>query len=439
MYMSKKDVPETGDTVTITYDGKELVGILMPRIAALADDVIVIKLDNGYNIGIRKDRISSLQVREKYQPKQQKKATGDKGSLDVPLPRISLLSFGGTISSRIDYRTGGVHADYTAEDFIAMAPDIGKKATITAHSVMNIMSEDAESIHWKAIAAAIHQEIVKDDVDGVVITVGTDTLHYITAALSFFLKDLTKPVVVTASQRSIDRGSSDAFMNLSCAITAACSDIAEVMSCMHGTINDDYCLLIRGTKVRKMHTSRRDAFRPINEKALAKVFHDGKLEIINKQYTTRGTHTTCILDNTFEPNIALILAYPGQQKDIVDFYLKKGCKGIVVAATALGHVQTNTEQSMIPSFVRAIKAGVPVIIASQTLYGRTHPHVYTNLRKLSLEVGCIFAEDMMPEVAYVKLGYILSKAHTLDEISKLMVQNLRGEINSRHLSDEFLI
>ena len=434
--MGKENIPETGDYVKVVYDGKEIEGILMPRIAALADDVLVLKLDHGYNIGIRKDRVSALQLLEKYKQKQVAKKPL---SAKKDLPHVSLLSFGGTISSRIDYRTGGVHADYTAEDFVSMAPEIGEKATITARSVMNMMSEDVESSHWKTMAAAIHQEIVKDEVAGVVITVGTDTLHYITAALSFFLKDLTKPVVVTASQRSIDRGSSDAFMNLSCAVTAACSDIAEVMSCMHGTINDDYCLLIRGTKVRKMHTSRRDAFRPINEKALAKVFQDGTLEITNEHYTKRGTYAACVLDNTFEQDIALVLAYPGQQKDIVDFYLKKGCKGIVVAATALGHVQTNTENSMIPSFARAIKAGVPVIIASQTLYGRTHPHVYTNLRKLSLDVGCIFAEDMMPEVAYVKLGYVLSKEQALDKVAALMVENMRGEINPRHLSDEFLI
>jgi glutamyl-tRNA(Gln) amidotransferase subunit D len=426
---------QTGDKVKVTYGNKEVEGVLMPVVDLMNKEVTIIKLENGYNIGINNSKIKSIKLIEKYKPKYGKKQPNKNNS---KLPNVSILSFGGTISSRIDYRTGGVYADYTADDFIEMEPKLKEVANLKAKHVMSIMSEDANSKDWIKIASEIYKELQDDDVDGVVCTVGTDTMHFITAAISFFLKGLNKPVVFTASQRSIDRGSSDAFMNLRCAITAAANfDCAEVMTCMHGTTNDDYCLLIRGTKVRKMHTSRRDAFRPINEKPFARVFSDGKIEVINTNYNKRNQRKL-ELDIKFQDKVALILAYPGQDIEIIDYYIKKGYKGIVIAATALGHVPVNGAGSLLPNIKKAVKSGVPIIIASQTLYGRTHPHVYTNLRKLSIESGCIFAEDMLPEVAYIKLGYVMGHVTKIEDVAKFMVENLHGEINLRHMSDDFL-
>ena len=432
-YMVTK--PETGDIVKVTYDKKVVEGILMPRVELMSKDVTIIKLENGYNIGIKNSRIKKIELIKKYQPKQIKKISIKS---NPKLPTVAVLSFGGTISSKIDYRTGGVNADYTAEDFVEMNPELKDIANIKAKHVASMMTEDMTWDDWKEIATAIHKELLKKEVSGVVATVGTDIMHFITAAVSFLLKDLNKPVIFTASQRSIDRGSSDAFMNLKCAIQAAAQfDAAEVLSCMHGTTNDDYCLLIRGTKVRKMHTSRRDAFRPINEKPLAKIYVNGKIEKINTNYKKIGEGKT-ELDAKYEDKVALILAYPGQDKDILDYYVTKGYKGIVISATALGHVPTNCKNSLIPGIKKAVKKGIPVIIASQTIYGRTHPHVYTNLRKLSIESGCIFGDDMLPEVAYVKLAYVLGHTKKMDEIKQMMQKNLRGEINQRHMTEDFL-
>ncbi|MBW2993659.1 Glu-tRNA(Gln) amidotransferase subunit GatD, partial [Candidatus Woesearchaeota archaeon] len=256
-----------GDRVRVITKEEDFEGILMPRPELLGIGITVIKLDNGYNIGIEKKNIKSIKVIEAYKPK---KTSKKKTPVNKKLPAIAILSCGGTISSRVDYKTGGVYADYTAEDFTAMCPELSEIANIKAKQIMSVMSEDMHAEEWKKIAKAAAEELKKSE--GVVVTMGTDTLHYCTAAVSFFLKNLSKPVVFTAAQRSIDRPSSDAFMNLICAVRAAASDIAEVMSCLHGTSNDDYCLLIRGTKVRKMHTSRRDAFRPINDLPIAKVF-----------------------------------------------------------------------------------------------------------------------------------------------------------------------
>jgi glutamyl-tRNA(Gln) amidotransferase subunit D len=264
-------------------------------------------------------------------------------------------------------------------------------------------------------------------------------MHFTTAALSFFLKDLSKPVIFTAAQRSIDRGSSDAFMNLICSVAAAAkSDIAEVMTCMHGTTNDDYCILIRGSKVRKMHTSRRDAFRPVNELPLAKVYSDGKIEITNKNYNKRSDKKVT-LENRFEDKTALIQIYPGMDPEIIDFYVKKGYKGIVISATALGHTPTEASPlNLLPAIKKAIDKGVAVVIASQTLYGRVHPYVYTNLRKLSIDLSCIFVEDMLPETAYIKLGWVLSQTTKPEKIREAMLTNVAGEITERTENNTFL-
>jgi glutamyl-tRNA(Gln) amidotransferase subunit D len=424
-----------GDRVKIITEKEEFEGVLMPRPELLEKGFTIIKLDNGYNIGIEDKKIKKKETIKEYKPKKEKKA---KIPFNKNLPTVSILSTGGTISSKIDYRTGGVYADYTAEDFIAMMPELTKIANIKAKKIMSIMSEDMNPDDWLQIAKAIADEI-NSGVDGVVVTQGTDTLHFSTAAMSFLLKDLTKPVVFTAAQRSIDRGSSDAFMNLICAVTAAAKfNGAEVVSCLHGTTNDDYCFLNRGTKVRKMHTSRRDAFRPVNDLPLAKVCPDGKIEIVNKHFKKRCEGKVAA-ENKFESKTALIQVYPGMDPKIIDLYVNEGYKGIVLAATALGHIPTLKKgYSLMPVLKKAIDKKIPVIIASQTLYGRVHPLVYTNLRKLSIELGCIFVEDMLPETAYIKLGWVLGKTKDPEKVKELMLTNIAGEISERSLDKEFL-
>ena len=428
--------PESGDIIEVHTEKEVYRGILMPRPEILGAAVVVLKLDSGYNIGIDQKRVKKIDVIEKYT---HKKAEKSKISHKKNLPNVSILSFGGTISSKIDYRTGGVYADYTAEDFVRMIPELGNVANFKAEKVMGIMSEDFSPEVWQLMARRIAEELNDEKVAGVVVSQGTDTLHFSTAAVSFFLRNLNKPVVFTASQRSIDRGSSDAFLNLLCAINAASKfDGAAVVTCLHGTSNDNYCILNRGTKVRKMHTSRRDAFRPINELPFAKVFEDGKIEILNPNYKKRNNGKV-IVEDQFEKKTALVYAYPGMDPEILDYYRQKKYKGIVIAATALGHVATlNPEYSLLKKLKELIDNGVPVVITTQAIYGRVHPYVYTNLRRLSLGINCIFAEDMLPETAYIKLGWVLAQAKSMDEIREMMLTNYAGEINERIGGESFL-
>jgi glutamyl-tRNA(Gln) amidotransferase subunit D len=424
-----------GDVVRIATKDATYHGILMPRPIILDKNITVIKLDNGYNIGISNDKIEKTELVSEYKPKQEgRQEIGHKRDL----PLIPILSFGGTISSRVDYRTGGVYADYTAEDFVEMMPELRNIANLKAQKVMGMMSEDFTPTDWKVMAKAICKEL-NSEARGVVVTQGTDTLHFSTAAMSFMIRNLHKPVVFTASQRSIDRGSSDTFMNLVCSVNAAAKfDAAEVMTCLHGSTEDSHCILIRGTKVRKMHTSRRDAFRPINELPFANVYEDGRIEKINNSYRSIG-EGKAELDDKFEDKTALVIVYPGMEPKVIDFYAEHGYKGIVLAATALGHVPTETSgKNILPNIKKAIDIGIPVVIASQTLYGRVHPLVYTNLRKLSIELQCIFAEDMLPEVAYVKLGWVLGHTNKMDKVREMMLTNYAGEITERTDEKSFL-
>ncbi len=428
--------PESGDVVKVHTGDETYEGILMPRPDIFEKDHTIIKLENGYNIGIENNKISKIEVVKKYERKAEKK---HKISHKKGLPNVSILSFGGTISSRVDYKTGGVYADYTAEDFVEMIPELKDVANLKAEKVMGVFSEDMAPEEWQLMARRIAKELNDEEIDGVVATQGTDTLHFSTAAMSLFLRNLNKPVIFTAAQRSIDRGSSDAFSNLLCAVNAAAKfDGAAVVTCLHGTSDDTYCILNRGTKVRKMHTSRRDAFRPINELPLAKVYEDGRIEVLNENYKKRSNEKVVVEDN-FEHKTALIYVYPGMNPEILDFYRKEKYKGVVIGATGLGNVSTmSPKYSLTKKIKELVDNGIAVVIAPQTIYGRVHPYVYSPLRKLSIELNCIFAEDMLPETAYIKLGWVLGQARNIEEVKEMMLTNYAGEISERTDEKAFL-
>jgi glutamyl-tRNA(Gln) amidotransferase subunit D len=434
-----------GERISVTKDKKTYEGLLMPR-AELGDKkCIVLKLDSGYNIGIRYEKGIKIERSKKPEPKEIKeelKFEMEKEKIrelkfDSKKPKVALIMTGGTIISRVDYRTGGVYALERPEELLTNIPEL--KNIVNIESILSPfkkMSEDLNYKDWQKLAELAARELNKNQ--GVIITHGTDTLHYTSAVLSFMLKNLYKPVVLTASQRSSDRGSSDAFMNMICSAYAAVSDIAEVGTCMHGSTDDQYCYFIRGTKCRKLHTTRRDAFRSINEMPLAKIWSDGKIDILNKNYKKRSDEKV-IADIKFEPKVALLKSYPGSEPDILEYLVKKGYKGFVIEGTGMGHVPTFTERSWIPPIKKLIKDGIPVVIAPQTIYGRINTDVYTNLRILYHEAKAIPAEDMLSEVAYIKLGFLLGHTKDLEKVRELMLTNMAGEITERSEIEAFLV
>jgi len=418
---------EIGDSARVKRGDQVYEGILMPKQELGDPDAIVIKLSNGYSLGL-KFRGSELEKLEGHK-RIGFKSSEEKVKRIAGKPLISIISTGGTVASRVDYATGGVDASYRTSDIVKTVPELGE-FNIDSKFLFEIMSENMTPEHWKEMAKAVYKEL-KTDTSGIVVTHGTDTMHFSTAALSFMLKDLNKPVVFTGSQRSSDRGSSDSFINMICSANfASKGDVAEVSLVMHGSSNDDFCYAHRGTKVRKLHTSKRDAFKSVNDEPLAKIFPDGRIEMTNGNYRKRCDGEVS-LDDKLEEKVALIKAYPGMDPGIFDFYIGKKFKGFVIEGTGLGHVPTAVEgRSVIPKIREATKAGIPVCITSQCLFGRVHDFVYANLRK-EFEAGAVFCGDMLPEVAYVKLMHVLAHSKDLEEIKKLMLTNVAGELNER--------
>jgi glutamyl-tRNA(Gln) amidotransferase subunit D len=416
---------EAGDKVLVKTKTEELEGIYIKRPDLLDKNVFILKLNNGYNIGINEKDVKEIKVLKKYEKpiSKVKKITNKK-----ELPNILIMSTGGTISSKVDYKTGGVIAEYTAEDFVEMCPELKNIANVKAKNVMSIMSEDMNSSDWKKIAEEVHKEI--ENYDGVVVTQGTDALGYSAAALSFML-DVNKPVILTASQKSIDRGSSDAFFNLICSVNAASNwDGAEVVVCMHSKSDDESCSLIKGTKVRKLHTTRRDAFRCVNDLEFAKVYKD-KIELVNENYEIRSDEKAK-LDDGCSDEVALVYVHPGMSPKVFEIY--ENYKGIILMGTGLGNIPNNLYKAV----KKLTDKGIFVGMTSQCLYGRTSSTVYSPLRKISLELNVVFLEDMLPETAFVKLGYVLAKEKDLEKIKELMLTNLKGEINHRIYFNSFL-
>ena len=424
-----------GDEIRATAKDLNIEGEIMPNTEATNRDIIVIKLKNGYNVGInfRKVKVTKVKSGSGMPSFPESNLKQDKG-----LPNVSLIYTGGTIGSKIDYKTGGVYMLVKPEELFYEVPELAGIAHISSNELFSISSEDMSYREWQSIANEAEKER-RAGAEGIVITIGTDTMHYAAAALSFMLKDLHIPVVLTGSQRSSDRGSSDAFMNLICSVyLAAKSDIGEVGICMHSSSSDDKCHFIRGTKARKMHSSRRDAFRPINDMPLALVDIKGNIEYKNS-YSKKSDIIGRAITG-FEEKVALVKAYPNSTPDIIDFYLQKGYKGLIIEGTGLGHTPTSTRDengSWLPNIKNAIGKGMIIGMTSQCIYGRVNENVYRNLRLLK-NAGVIYCEDMLPETAYVKLGWLLGNYKKADA-ANLLNKNMVGEIKERLEYDEFLV
>ena len=411
-----------GDKVKIRLAQEELECTLLE---SYDKSVILVKLKSGYNIGIPRENVFDVSVIEKYSGKKIEKMDLVKKS---GKPSIGLIVTGGTIASKLDAKTGGAQPLTDVSEFARFYPRIFERVNVKKLSVpFMIASENMSSEHWITIAEHAKEMLNDSEISGVIITHGSDTLHYTASALSFFLQDLKKPVVLTFSQRSIDRASSDAELNLDCAVTMVLSNCAEVMIVGHANENDDYCFALRGTKVRKMHSSRRDTFKSINCSPIAKVFSD-RVEFLEK-YNAHSEGLTKF-DSSFNDKVALVQFYPGQQPDILDYYLVQGYKGIVIAMSGLGHVAVgDVKHSWESALKRVIKQGMVVCASAQTISGRLNPKVYSNGRLLE-ELGVIFLEDMLSETALVKLGFVLGHKNWKGLVREKMLENLAGEFNS---------
>jgi glutamyl-tRNA(Gln) amidotransferase subunit D len=414
-----------GDLLNIKSEGREHNGTLMPHHEFSHPDVVVLKLKSGYNVGIKITPSSEVSVVRKGEAREKKPRpqAGGKGKKEV-----AVLGTGGTIASYVDYRTGAVHPALAAGDLVAAVPEIADICDVKAEVLFSIFSENMSVDRWQALAGAVADRI-NAGAEGCIIPHGTDTLGYTSAALSFMLEDLTRPVVLVGAQRSSDRPSSDAYTNLlSAARFIVDSDAAEVVALMHDSPSDLSAAVHRGTRVRKMHTSRRDAFRSINSRPLARVDFEGGIVPISP-YRKKSSGKVAARTE-METNVALLQFYPGMSPSLFEGVLSKS-RGAVFAGSGLGHVSSD----MVKTIAKAVKGGTAVVMTSQCLSGRVNLNVYDTGRDL-ISAGAIPGEDMLPETAYVKLMWVLGQTNDGKKVRELMCSDLRGEISDRRELDE---
>ncbi|MDI6737106.1 MAG: Glu-tRNA(Gln) amidotransferase subunit GatD [Nanoarchaeota archaeon] len=423
-----------GDEVQVVLEDKTLHGKYIDN----PDKKFVsIKLDSGYNIGIEKKKVKSMKLIKKFHAALQKKEAVSevKGRKS-----IVILHTGGTISSAVDYSTGAVTPHFTPEELVAMFPEINNIANISSRLMGNMASDDMRFAHYNLMAKEIEKE-VKNRADGVIVTHGTDTLHYTSAALEFMLENLPVPVVLVGSQRSSDRGSSDAAMNLiSACLFIAKTDFAGVSICMHKGINDTLALVIPGTNARKMHSSRRDAFKAVNADAVAEVdYHSGSVRMLHGNYKKAEKRNLNVLP--FKENLKIGIAVSHPNMFASELLAFEECDGLVLEGTGLGHFPISEiddftkEHKKIFKAIEALAKKMPVVMALQTIYGRVDMNVYSPGRKLQ-DIGVLGNfSAMTPETAFIKLAWLLSN-HPKD-VKKLFMENLRGEIVKRVGVQEF--
>jgi len=428
-------MPEPGDRVRVRTPKETVEGLLMPTPEYQAD-ILVLKLDSGYNVGIDRKTLSSVELvssqRDAHaatRPREQKKN----------LPLITVLHTGGTIASKVDYKTGGVVARFSPEELLGLFPELGDIAQVRSRLVRNMWSEDMRFPHYNLLA----EEVAKEArARGVIITHGTDTLHYSAAALAFALENINIPVLLVGAQRSSDRGSSDAGMNLLSAarFIAANTGFHGVAPCMHASRSDDDCWILPPCRTRKMHTSRRDAFRPVNAGPLARVRH-GKVTILDRSSHHFSQPGPFRLRPFQDVKVGLLKAHTNMFAS--EWLAYKGFHGLVVEATGLGQAPVNEidaetkEHAKIRAALKELLAETVVAFAPQTIYGRLNMDVYQPARELQ-DLGVLgHLCDMTPETAFIKLAWLLSNEPK--RVRELYAKDLRGELRERSEPERFLV
>ncbi len=418
------------DVEVETTEG-QFVGIILPR-SENADDLhIVLKLRTGYNIGLRASKVLNITVHGRKVANY--KIPEKEFPYDPKKPRVKLFGTGGTIASRLDYRTGAVIPAFSPGELYGSVPELADYCNMETEKLYGVFSENMGPNEWIGTATAIAKEIERG-VHGIVVGHGTDTMHHTAAALSFMLQDSPVPIVMVGSQRSSDRPSSDAALNLIHSVkTAAESDIAEIMVCMFGPTSDEYGLLHRGTRVRKMHSSYRSTFRTLGDIPIAMV-NKQSIKPLREDYKRRRKDKSIKLMPYFDDRVAIVYYYPNMKPDIIDSLIERGYKGIVIAGTGLGHVN----KPLYPALKRATENGVAMYMTVQTLWGYVQMYVYDTGRDM-MDLGVVPTANMLPEVAYVKLGWALGQTDDLDEVKRIMLAPIAGETTEREPSNGYLV
>ena len=431
-----------GQSINIQTNNGKYSGILLPRYELFDDNHVVIKLRNGYNIGINLTKIRSIEKgssdsldgayivgKASHNVNQTiGRPNSDQAKVEGTLPKVALISTGGTIGSKIDYRTGGVTSVLSASDLYLSVPEISRYASVDTDVLLNEYSENLRPEHWTLMANKIIEKTSMGIYRGIILSHGTDTMHYSSAALSFALRNIPIPVILTGAQRSSDRPSSDAALNLIGATKFAIeSEYSGVFVIMHADASDNLLACHLGTRVRKNHTSSRDAFESIDIKPVAlingeniKMQHNPTLELQRRDDANYSSYKT-----SFDRHVILLKYYPGFEPAIISYLVQIGYKAIIFEGTGLGHVSNEC----IVQLKQAIDSGVMIFMTSQCIWGRVNLNVYDNGRDL-LGIGVVPLSDMTPETALVKTMWLLANNQRSGDIKRMMQENMCNEISS---------
>ena len=414
----KKNQVIVGDSVKILTD-ITYSGIIMPRYEHSDDKHIVLKLNSGYNIGLEISKINKV---EKIQTNKKNTPTENKVEKIEGLPKILLLSTGGTIASKVDYRTGAVTPVLTAEELNSSVPELAKIANIDAEVLFSEYSENIMPEHWLKIAEKI-KEFSESDYSGIIIAHGTDTMHYTSSFLSFALAGFPIPIVLVGSQRSSDRASSDAALNLIGATKFIIENNTKgVYIVMHQDENDDTIACHFGTRVRKNHTSKRGAFQTIGDNPAFIIAENKIQKNMSKNYFQKNEFQPKI---NLDTKVALVKYHPGFDPNLINQIIENGYKGIIFEGTGLGHIG----KVMYENVKKAHEKGVFLGMTSQCIDGRVRMTVYESGRDL-LDLGIIPLEDMIPEVALVKAMWVIGNNENVEDVKKIMLQNIASELSN---------
>ena len=406
---------DVGDLVKITSE-LTYSGILMPRYESGDESHIVLKLKSGYNIGIKFEKIEKL---EKIGERQSNNENSQTIVKNEELPKILLLSTGGTIASKVDYRTGAVTPALSATELYEAVPEIAKIANVDAEVLFSEYSENLQPEHWLEIAKKI-DSVVDSDYAGIIIAHGTDTMHYSSAFLSFALSGFKKPITLVGSQRSSDRPSSDAALNLIAATKFLVNTKSKgVFVVMHQNESDDAIACHLGTRVRKNHTSKRSAFQTVGSEPAFVMYENEILENMKNTFFKENEYNPRI---NLDTKVALIKYHPGFNPEIIDSLIKLEYRGIIFEGTGLGHVG----RTMYDSIKKAKENGIFLGMTSQCIDGRVSMTVYESGRDL-LDMGIIPLENMIPEVALVKAMWVLGNCNSDHDIKNMMLENYSSE------------
>jgi L-asparaginase len=332
--------------------------------------------------------------------------------------KICILSTGGTIASVYDERIQALRPGLSVDALIETLPKGLQNVEVSTKELFNLDSANAQPYHWQEVAKAIRVAHEEDpELDGIVITHGTDTMVYTASAISLMVQDFGKPIVFTGSQIPASVPWSDGPRNLIDAIrVAAFADLAETCIVFNSEIH-------RANRARKVREGSYDAFDSMDPTPIGVLSRD----IVLYEGRKRREETTPRFDTRLDPQVFLVKIFPGFPPETIVMIAEQGYHGIVIEGFGSGNIPVG-EKALTGAILKAVEQDCIVIISTQCAFGQADLSLY-EVGRAALEVGALSAYDMTSETTLVKLMWSLGHTRDFDRVREMMLINYAGEIS----------